>query len=350
MLIIGFTGNKYAPERIILVSIMSKIVAPVNDVSEVRALVEAGAGELYCGLMASSWIKKYSPVCGPNRREWIQPNLTSLKELESLVNSAHKSEVQVSVAVNSPSFSNSQLEDAVNLIENLDSLGVDFVMVADLGLLRRLSGINLELRVHVSSVAGVFNSQTARFYQGLGVDRIILPRHLTLPEIRGIVMNTDGLEYEAFTLFNRCLYSDGFCTLLHGSKEFGVGENMCAKKYGITPEPDDPLIRGNLDLLEKAFHSSRGAVQNLGFTCGLCSLFDLVSWGVNRFKIVGRGKPLWMRVLGVKMMNEMLVHLIKDKPGRAEFMAEVRSIVENTVYEDQRRPCTQYNCFYPEVL
>lgn len=329
---------------------MTAIIAPVNSPREVEPLVAAGADELYCGLIDSSWARKYSPVCSPNRREWREANLTSFQELASVVRRAHEFSVPVSLALNAPYFAGCQEKDLASYARKAVSAGVDAILLADVGALLLLRELDLGVKLHVSSVAGVYNSQAVSFFKRLGVRRIILPRHLTLAEIRPIMKSHPKIKFEVFTLYNRCIHSDGLCTFLHGDECFGLGANMCARKHKITGKPSNAMIRGSIRKLEDVYHTTAGITQNLAFTCGLCGLYDLVKWGVYGAKIVGRGKPLWMREYGVKIIRSLLKHIEEDKPTRNEFIKDVRTIIEHTVFSDTTRSCTDFNCFYPEVL
>lgn len=329
---------------------MTSIIAPVNSPAEVEPLAAAGAGELYCGLIDASWNRKYSPVCSPNRREWRDSNLKSFRELASVVTRAHKRSLPVSLALNAPYFAGCQEKDLASYARKAAEAGVDAILLADIGALLLLREMDLGVKLHVSSVAGVYNSQAVSFFKRLGVHRIILPRHLTLSEIRSIMKSHPKIKFEVFTLFNRCIHSDGLCTFLHGDESFGLGANMCARKHRITAKPSNAMIRASIGRLDKVYHTPAGITQNLAFTCGLCGLHDLVKWGVYGVKIVGRGKPLWMREYGVKIIRTLLKHIEEDKPSRGEFIKDVRTIIEHTVFSDTSRPCTDFNCFYPEVL
>jgi putative protease len=204
----------------------------------------------------------------------------------------------------------------------------------------------LGVSVHASSVAGAYNSKAVSFFRRLGAERVILPRDLTLAEIRSITKSCPDMEFEVFILYNRCLYSDGFCTFLHGDECFGLGENACTRVYDIRSQRSEK--NKNIKRLDWAYHTREGVTQSLAFQCGLCALHDLAKWGVYSVKIVGRAKPLWMREYGVKMIGNLMRHIEEDAPSRREFIQDVRRIVESTVYSDVKRPCTDLNCFYPE--
>jgi len=324
---------------------MVLINAPVNSPSEVEPTVKAGASEVYCGLIDGEWDRKYSAVCAPNRREWRESNLKSFRELAQVVGKAHALDVPVSLAVNAPYFSGSQEKDLLRYVKKAHSTGVDNLMVADIGTLLRLSELGLDVDVSLSSVAGAYNSQAISFYRGLGVERAILPRHLCLSEIHSILKSHPDFKFEVFILFNRCLFSDGLCTFLHGSKEYGLGRNVCGRRFKVKEMPGG---RENT-LFEEVFHSPESAPQNFSFQCGMCALYDLSRWGVYGVKVVGRGKPFWMREFGVRMLKKIIDHL-EEKPSKVIFMRDVRSIVENTVFADSKRPCNQFNCFFPELI
>jgi len=59
-----------------------KILAPLNSPREIRPLLEAGADEIYCGVLAREWKDRYTNVGSINRREWSTSNLNTYQELE----------------------------------------------------------------------------------------------------------------------------------------------------------------------------------------------------------------------------------------------------------------------------
>jgi len=108
----------------------------------------------------------------------------------------------------------SDFEGLDDYIKELDNLGVDAVIVADLGIIRRIRKIAPNLDIHVSTQANVTNSETANFYASLGVKRIVLARELSLEEIKTLRKNLDkNVEIEAFCHGAMCISYSGRCLL-----------------------------------------------------------------------------------------------------------------------------------------
>lgn len=99
-------------------------------------------------------------------------------------------------------------------IKTLDSLGVDAIIVADLGVLSVAKRVAPNLDIHISTQANVTNSETAKFYADLGVKRIILARELSLEEIKVIRASLpDNIELECFGHGAMCISYSGRCLL-----------------------------------------------------------------------------------------------------------------------------------------
>lgn len=328
---------------------MLKIVAPLNAVDDVNPLIDAGASELYCGVLTRKWLRKYTPVVSPNRREWRDANLGSFDELEEVVKSAHSRDVSVALTLNAQYFTEKQVPDLKRYVKKAVGTGVDAFFVSDIGAICLIREIDDSVGVHLSSVAATFNSSAAKFYGKLGAGRIILPRHLRLKEIKEVVKSNSGLEFEAFVMYNRCPNVDGLCTFLHGSAEYGLGTNGCALLYDIEEFPKDEGVRRNVKNIQTWTHTPDGFVTNLAIQCGLCALYDFERWGLHAIKIIGRGKPLWMKLVGVKLALQF-VDLLKKNPSKKRFMSVVRKKVENDLIDDHPRFCNALNCHYPELI
>ena len=93
--------------------------------------------------------------------------------------------------------------------------------------LKELVEIAKKYRINavISTIAGIYNSDIAKFYWKLGVERIILPRDLSVDDIERIVTSVPDVEYEAFMMRNGCTFSDSNCLGLHRSEKSAI----CAK-------------------------------------------------------------------------------------------------------------------------
>ena len=98
--------------------------------------------------------------------------------------------------------------------EYLDGLGVDAVILADVGVLALAKRYAPHVQYHISTQASVVNYVSAQAWYDLGASRVILARELSLEEIREIRAKTPaGLELEVFAHGAMCVSYSGRCLL-----------------------------------------------------------------------------------------------------------------------------------------
>ena len=100
-----------------------------------------------------------------------------LDELKWAVDYAHERNVKVYITVNIIPHE-SDLADLPEYIKYLESINVDAVICADLGVISMVRRIAPNLAVHVSTQANITNSESAMVYVNMGVTRLILAREM----------------------------------------------------------------------------------------------------------------------------------------------------------------------------
>ena len=357
-----------------------KILTPLSKSQEVEPLIEAGADEIYCGVLPPRWKKSYTNVASPNRREWSVSNLQDYDELTRVVELAHRHSVPVYLTMNAL-YTQPQFQLVEKQLELARQARVDALIVADLGLLfllrKRWSDI---FEVHISTGGTTFNSRAAKFYQSLGAKRIVLPRSVTLKEITAIRDNTTGLDLELFILNRGCKNIDGFCTFHHGVNEiirkgswnipkawhvdyyflevmrrlplslarrlarcgmFGsVG--ACFLNYNVTLVPETGAVVES----ERKKNIERRLEENFdvlsGFDpCGAGRYEDLAAAGISSLKIIGRSNPLSKKVSDVKFLDR--VRRVYNQGERGEGLR--RSVKE--LYRKHYKVDCRNLCYYP---
>ena len=177
-----------------------EIVAPAGNISSLKAALEGGADCVYLGFNDAT-----------NARNFEGLNFTpeELKEGVSLVRSKGK---KFYLAINT--FPQGEgfrkWEEAV---DNAVKIGADALILADLGVLsyarQKYPGINIHLSVQASSS----NYESINFYKKhFRIKRVILPRVLTIHEIKELKKRTD-MEIEVFMLGGLCINMEGRCFL-----------------------------------------------------------------------------------------------------------------------------------------
>lgn len=188
-----------------------ELVCPAGTPASLRAAVEAGADVVYCGFRDAT-----------NARNFPGLNF-SRPELAEAVTFAHKHGVHVYLACNT--YPQAGSEDIWHkAVDDAVAIGVDAVILADIGLLRYARDKHPNARLHLSVQASASNEEAIRFYhREFGVRRVVLPRVLSLEEIR-ILNRRISVETEVFAFGGMCVMAEGRCSL--SSYATGESPNM----------------------------------------------------------------------------------------------------------------------------
>ena len=162
-----------------------KILSPLDTPEEVEPLIEAGAGEFYCGVLEESWYNPY-PVISINRRPAGKGHFRNFVELKKAVVQAERHEVPLFFTINEHYYTREQLPLVNDYIQMAIERGVRALIISDYGLMAALPDLADQVEIHISTGGTVFNWRTACFYRDLGATRITFPRHLTLEEMKKV--------------------------------------------------------------------------------------------------------------------------------------------------------------------
>jgi collagenase-like PrtC family protease len=177
-----------------------ELVCPAGTPAALRAAVDAGADAVYCGLQNAT-----------NARNFPGLNFT-IAEVEQSLAYAHAHNAKLLLAVNTfpPAGKFHMWGEA---IDRAAQLGVDAVIVADMGVADYAALTHPDLRLHLSVQAGASSPEAIRFYcQEFGIKRVVLPRMLTVAEIAELHRQIP-CEIEAFVFGNIGMMAEGRCSL-----------------------------------------------------------------------------------------------------------------------------------------
>jgi len=214
------------------------LICPAGSLPALRAAVDNGADAVYFGFRD-----------GTNARTF--PGLNFDKEDAARgVRYAHDRGVQVFLALNifpQPST----WQRATNALAQAADVGVDAVILADAGLLKFAARTYPNLRLHLSVQASATNYHAIAFFaEHFGIRRVVLPRVLSLRQVRGIV-DASPVEIEIFAFGSLCVMVEGRCTL--SSFVTGESPNTCgvcsparAVRWEETPQGRQTRLNGVL--------------------------------------------------------------------------------------------------------
>ena len=330
-----------------------QITSPISHVDEIVPLVVAGAKELYCGVVPSTWVAQFN-TGAVNRRYFS--NLPSLSELEKAVTLAHDQGAQLFLVLNAQHYGTAQLEALVDLGNSFHKMGGDAVIVADLTLIFALRDQVPELGIHVSSVASCRNSAAVSFYRDLGVRRVILPRDVTLDEIEVIARGVPDVEIEVFVLNDGCVFEEGVCHSIHLPKKLGGPICVDSHQFEYVGAAGKALPHKTLRRLRDNDADYRRWLWyrfGCGFSttdeghpygpCGLCAIHRLRQAGVTSIKIAGREGATARKIKSVEMVHQVLE--IARQGGDVKSVATTAVGIRRTLAHCE----SGYMCYYPEV-
>lgn len=238
-----------------------ELLSGVGDLETLEMAVKCGADAVYLSL------KDYGA------RKYAK-NFT-LSELEDAVKYCHLYGVSVYVTVNTL-IHDDEVDDLIDTVSKLYYIGVDALIMQDIGMINLVKSIFPDINIHVSTQAHNCSKECVSLLESLGVSRVVLARELSLSEIKEI--NTD-LELEVFIHGALCVSYSGQCLI--SSKMFGRSGNRgeCAG-----------FCRFLFDLYRNNNNKSSGYLLSTKDLFAGKLIGDLISSGVKSLKIEGRMK------------------------------------------------------------
>ena len=247
----------------------TELLAPAKDKETAFEAINCGADAVYIG--ASAYGARHNAV-------------NTIDDIKEVVEYAHKFWAKVFVTVNTI-LDDNELEKAVSLVKELDKIGTDAVLVQDMGLLYRLAELikskRITIPIHMSTQCDNRNPEKIKFFEKIGVSRVVLARELSLKQIKEIHEACPNIELEAFVHGALCVSYSGQCYLSQfiGGRSANRGEcaQPCRKKYTIKTHKGKIIAKDIYALCLKDFNASK-------------YIKEMTESGIFSFKIEGRLK------------------------------------------------------------
>lgn len=251
-----------------------ELLAPAGDLECVKAALRFGADAVYVG--------------GPQLQLRAQSAGMTMDDVAQAVALAHEAGKKLYVTVNC-FVKDTEIDTLTDYGKALYELGVDAVIVSDLGAVATLREAVPDLAVHISTQANCQNAATALAYYQMGVRRVVLAREMTISEIAEMRSRLpDDMEMEAFVHGAMCMAFSGRCfisSMLTGrSGNRGECTQPCRWGYALM-EQKRP---GEYFPLEET-ENGTNIISSRDLNC-LGILDKLQAAGVASYKIEGRMK------------------------------------------------------------
>ena len=315
---------------------LTELICPAGTPAALRIAVDAGADAVYCGFQNAT-----------NARNFPGLNFTEEELLDAVVY-AHTRGAKVLLALNTYPPAGQ-----VNLWRQAADIGarlrVDAFIVADMGVADYISHTYPGVRLHLSVQAAASSPEAIRYYcKSFGVKRVVLPRILTIPEVRQIRKEIP-CEIETFIFGNHGLMVEGQCSLTNyltgqstnmdgvcspaSDVEYKrhVNGAMSSQLAGFTIDCFNPEEKAGYPTICKGrFIAPHRSEAYYAFeepvSLNLSQLLpDLIDAGVNAFKIEGRQRSKFYVRRVVSVFRSAVDEI---RAGREVDMADLIALTE----------------------
>ncbi|MBO0643916.1 U32 family peptidase [Pseudomonas stutzeri] len=240
-----------------------ELLAPARDASIAREAILHGADAVYIG----------GPSFGARHNAE-----NSVADIAELVKFAHLFHARVFVTLNTI-LHDDELEAARTLIQQLYDIGVDALIVQDMGIME----LDIPpIEIHASTQTDIRTLERAKFLDRAGFSQLVLARELNLQEIRAIYDEVDS-TLEFFIHGALCVAFSGQCNISHAQTGRSANRGDCSQACRLPYTLKDN--QGRVVAFEKHLLSMKDNNQS-------ANLSALVDAGVRSFKIEGRYKDV----------------------------------------------------------
>ncbi|MBO5356414.1 MAG: U32 family peptidase [Clostridia bacterium] len=262
---------------------MKELLCPAGNFEKMKAAILYGADAVY---LASDMFGMRAAA----------DNFT-LEELEEAVQYAHQRNVKIYVTVNTMPHT-CEYERLKKYLIRLDEIGVDALIISDLGVFTLAREIIPKMEIHISTQASTVSAYTANVWHKMGAKRVVLARELSLDEINEIRRNTDrDLELECFIHGSMCISYSGRCLLSNYYTGRDANRGACAQpcRWNYTnASPIEFCEEKRLDHKLSVEEYKEGSfVMSSKDMCMIEHIPDLMESGIDSFKIEGRMKSAY---------------------------------------------------------
>lgn len=214
-----------------------ELLAPVGSFEALKAAVQNGANAVYLG--------------GKDFGARASANNFDRDELKDAVKYAHIRGVQVFVTTNTLRKEN-EIEDFLEYVKFLYDIDVDAIILQDIGMARLIKRELPDFELHASTQMVAHSLEDVKYLEGVGFDRVVLAREVTVEEIKYICDNCKA-DIEVFVHGALCVCYSGQCLMssMIGNRSGNRGRcaQPCRQRYELVDVYTGEVVNSNGDYL-----------------------------------------------------------------------------------------------------
>ena len=264
-----------------------ELLAPAKNLACGIAAIDHGADAVYIG----------APKFGARAAVG-----NSVDDISELCQYAHRFGVKIYVTLNTIVYDH-ELDEAHRLIDQLAEIGVDAILVQDMGLLQFMQDKPFE--IHASTQTDNRDAEKVRWLHLVGFSRAVLARELSADEIAEIHHQVPDIELEVFVHGALCVSYSGACYAsqycFQRSANRGECAQFCRMRFSLV-DADGVEIEHERYLLSLKDMNQSGNLERL------------IEAGAVSFKIEGRLKDVAYVKNVTAAYSELLNAYIRKHP------------------------------------
>ena len=263
---------------------------------------------------------------------------------------------------------NNKLKNYIRDLEPIVAMGPDALIMSDPGLIMMVRETFPDMPIHLSVQSNVVNYAAVRFWQSMGLTRIILSRELSLREVREIREHCPDMELEVFVHGALCIAYSGRCLLSgylsHRDSNQGACTNTCRWKYNtyearetstgdVVPTEVDPSSLPAALLEEEtrpgelmpAYEDEHGTyIMNSRDLRAVQHVRELTEMGIDSLKIEGRTKSAYYTARTAQVYSRAIDDAVAGREFDMGMMEELEGLANRGYTEGfyRRHPPKEY--------
>jgi len=207
-----------------------KIIIGIDQTTDIDKLLDYGIKQFYFGYIDKEYLQKYALQTSLNRRYRQKEQFTSLDNVFETIDKIHANGGTIDLALNAFTSNAIMREYLLKLFEQFKER-VDGIIVANITTASLLKRQNYK-NIIISNLFGIYSTGTVQFIiDSFHPKKIILPRDISLKDIKSIVTTFKDMKFECFLYGDNCRFSESFCFSEHGYDSIKFG-SLCS--YALT--------------------------------------------------------------------------------------------------------------------
>ena len=266
-----------------------ELLAPAGGYEQLKAAVYSGADAVYFG--------------GDKFSSRSKANNFTIEDIVKARRLTRKYKVKMYCAINTL-IKDEEINEAINYVEKLYKLGIDALIIQDIGLINLVREYYPDFEIHSSTQLSIQNSYGLKFLKNLGIKRAVLPREVSLKDLETLAK--EEIDLEMFVHGAICISFSGQCLISSMIGGRSGNRGSCAQPCRLKYQLIDYRSKKNFSEISASYLSPKDMML-------IEHMEELIKLGVTSFKIEGRMKtPEYVSAV-VKYYREAIDKVLKSE-------------------------------------